>query len=113
MESQKSILPDQSREDIELHAGKGSAAKPDERASSISEPRSAADIVTRGKALYEHDIRAQVEADNFGKYLVIDITTGKYGIGDTHMAAVQNVRAQTTGGVLFAMRIGFPALARI
>jgi hypothetical protein len=36
------------------------------------------EIVRRGQALYDQRIRAQVEAGNQGKFLVINVETGDY-----------------------------------
>ena len=36
------------------------------------------EISARGKALYETKLKAQLEPEHIGKYLVIDIETGDY-----------------------------------
>lgn len=38
------------------------------------------EIVERGQAFCEQQLRAQVEPGNIGKFLVIDIETGEYEI---------------------------------
>lgn len=70
------------------------------------------EIVRRGKEWYENGIRAQVEADNFSKYLVIDVTTGDYAMGSDHLETVDDIRARRPDGVLYGMRVGFPALGK-
>ena len=72
-----------------------------------------AEIVQRGKALYEQQIRAQVEAGNFGKVLVINVNTGEYEIDPDHLTASSRSAAKFPGAPLYAMRIGAPALGRI
>ena len=42
----------------------------------------AAEIVRRGEEIYDRDIRALVEAEHDGKFLVLDIESGDYEIGD-------------------------------
>ena len=74
---------------------------------------SAEEIAQRGEALYEQGIRQQVEQGNSGKVLVIAIDTGAYEIDDDHLAAVRRARARNPDALLYALRIGCPALGRI
>lgn len=71
------------------------------------------ETVVRGEEWYETQIRAQVEADNFGKYLVIDVTTGHYEIDSNHISAVERARASNPNADLYSMRVGFPALGKM
>jgi hypothetical protein len=68
----------------------------------------AEEIVRRGTELYERDIRAQVEAENRGKYLSLDILTGDYAIGHDAIAASRKLRAQHPEAIAFGLRIGYP-----
>ena len=80
----------------------------------MSHPRYTSDeIVKRGKALYQREIRQKVEAGNKGKVLVIDIETGEYEIDDDHLTASDRAIAKRPDAALFAMRIGYPALGRL
>ena len=72
-----------------------------------------AEIVQRGKALYEQQIRAEVEADNLGKVLVINVETGEYEMDADHLAASTRAAAKFPGAPRYAMRIGARALGRI
>ncbi len=71
------------------------------------------EIAERGKAIYERRIRPQRQEEHDGKILVIDVESGDYEIDQDHLAAVKRAREKRPDAVLFAMRIGFPALARI
>lgn len=71
------------------------------------------EIVQRGKAIYEQQIRAEVEAGNRGKVLVINVNTGEYEIDSDHLTASDRAAAKYPGAPLYAMRIGAPALGRI
>jgi len=71
------------------------------------------EIVRRGQELYERDIRGKVEDGNKGKILVIDIETGDWEMDEDHLAAAHRALAKHPGAALFALRIGYPALARI
>ena len=80
----------------------------------VGHPRyTAEEIAARAKALYEKDIRAKVEADNKGKYLVIDIETGDYEIDRDHFAASKRAVEKHPDGARFAMRIGYRTLGHI
>jgi hypothetical protein len=71
------------------------------------------EIGRRGNELYQRLIRPQVEATNKGKYLLIDIETGDYEIGDDYMILSDRLHARHKDAALYAMRIGYPATARI
>lgn len=74
---------------------------------------SSEEIVRRGKAIYEKQLRTQVEAANPGKFLVINIETGDYELGEDHLDVSDRAAAKHPGAALFAMRIGQPTLGRI
>ena len=46
----------------------------------------------RGNAIYERDIRPQVEAGNEGKYVAIDIETGAWEMDASETAAGDRLR---------------------
>ena len=71
------------------------------------------DVSQRGKEIYEREIKSVVEAAHRGDYLVIDIETGDYEIDPAHLAASHRAHAKHPNGVFFAMRIGYPALAKV
>ncbi len=71
------------------------------------------EVVRRGKELYESKIRAQVEAGNKGKVLVIDVETGDYEIGEDSLPLSERLHAKHKDAALYAMRIGYPAFGRI
>ena len=71
------------------------------------------EIVTRGRELYERQIRSQVENGNIGKILVVDIETGEYEIDDDHLRATQRALSKHPNAALYSVRIGYPTLAKI
>ncbi|MDQ2800509.1 MAG: hypothetical protein M3Y13_12825 [Armatimonadota bacterium] len=71
------------------------------------------EIVRRGKALYDQQIRPQVEASHGGKVVVVNIETGEYEIDQDHLAASNRAAVKFPGAALYAMRIGSPALGRL
>jgi hypothetical protein len=54
----------------------------------VRQPRySKEEFAQRGDALYEAQIRSQVEEGNHGKIVAIDIETGAFELADDTMAA--------------------------
>lgn len=67
------------------------------------------EVVRRGKAWYEQQLRAQVEPGNVGKFLVIDIETGEYEIDHNEVAALKRAKAKRSDAPLYMLRIGHRA----
>jgi len=80
----------------------------------MEHPRySTKEIATRGREIYEKQLRQQLEPGNNGKYLVIDIETGEYEIDDDGDAASLRARKKNPDGVRYGMRVGYRAWGRI
>lgn len=78
--------------------------------SSVMSP---AEINQRGKAWYEQSIRSQLQPDQKGKTLVIDVITGDYEVDDDQLTADDRLRQRHPDAVFFGMRIGFQTLGRL
>jgi hypothetical protein len=65
------------------------------------------EIVERGKAIYENDLKNRLESQNFGKFLVIDIESGEYEIDEDDIAASRRAMKKNPAGIRFGMRIGY------
>jgi len=74
---------------------------------------SSLEIVRRGQALYEQQLRAQVAADNMGKFLALDIETGEYEIDADERAALKRAKAKRPDAPLYLLRIGLPTAYRL
>jgi hypothetical protein len=59
------------------------------------------EVATRGEAIYEQDIRPNVERESKGKYLVLDIETGEYEIDQDDLTATKRVMARCPNAVLY------------
>ena len=80
----------------------------------MRQPRfSGEETVRRGQELYEQSIRSRVEADCRGKYVLIDIETGDYQVGDDYHSVAQEMIARKPSVALCTLRIGYPAVGRI
>ena len=74
---------------------------------------SADEVARRGEAIYEQHIRAKVEAQHQGKFLVLDIETGEYEIDEDDLSATKRALARRPDAVLYGLRIGYPTAYRI
>ncbi len=70
-------------------------------------------IAMRGEELYQQEIRDEVETENKGKYLVVDIDTGDYAIADEDLVATDRLLSKRPNATVYGLRIGFPAAYRI
>jgi hypothetical protein len=64
------------------------------------------EFARRGEEIYERDIRAQVEAANAGKFIVIDTESGDFEIDPDEVAASDRLLARRPGAQVWLMRIG-------
>lgn len=71
------------------------------------------EIVERGQKLYDRQIRHNVESQNRGKFLVLNIETGEYEIDADKMEAFSRAAAKHPGSALYILRVGFPAAVKI
>ena len=71
------------------------------------------EIVERGKALYEKSIHTLVEESNFGKLLMIDVTTGNWVVGEDRIEMGRRLRARNPETLNFGMRLGYPTAEKI
>lgn len=74
---------------------------------------SSEEIGRRGQELYDQKLRKELEEGNRGRYLVIDVETGDYALGDDTLELSHRLHAKHPGAALFAMRIGYPATVRM
>lgn len=71
------------------------------------------EVAARGRAIYEERIRASVEPEHVGKFLVIDIETGEYEMDADDIAVMKRAAQKHPADVLYGMRIGYPTMGRI
>jgi hypothetical protein len=65
------------------------------------------EIAARGKAIYEQQIRDQVEPQHLGKFLILDIETGDYEVDEDEFAASRRAHARHPDGAFFGLRVGY------
>jgi hypothetical protein len=64
------------------------------------------EIVEVGKRLYTDSVRAKVEAHHAGQFLVLDVESGDYQIGEDDAQASLALLSRRPDAVLYGVRIG-------
>jgi hypothetical protein len=68
------------------------------------------EIAQRGQALYESDIRQQIEAGNEGKIVAIDIETGEFEVAENVVPATNRLFERLPDAQPWIIRIGHRAV---
>lgn len=68
------------------------------------------ELARRGQELYESGIRQQVEAENDGKIVAIDIETGDFEVDETVMGATDQLFDRLPDAQPWTLRIGHSAV---
>lgn len=71
------------------------------------------EIARRGREIYARDIRAEVEPEHDGEFLVVDVVTGDYTIGEDEDEVFGRAEAKDPEGLFYLMRVGRPVVHRI
>lgn len=74
---------------------------------------SRAEIAKRGQALYDQQVRGEVELNHKGKYLVLDIETGEYEVDVGELAALKRAKVKNPDAALYILRVGYPSAHRV
>ena len=73
----------------------------------VRQPRySKEEFAQRGDHIYETQIKAQVEAGNYGKIVAIDLETGDYEVDMSEIAACDRLEARHPEAQIWMVRIG-------
>jgi hypothetical protein len=73
----------------------------------VRQPRySKEEFAQRGDALYESEVRAQVEEGNHGKIVAIDLETGAFEVDVSEIAACDRLEARHPDAQVWMVRIG-------
>ncbi len=77
----------------------------------VRQPRySKEEFAQRGEALYESQIRSQVEEGNYGKIVAIDIETGAFEVADDLLMASKHLSTGVPDTQTWFVRIGHLAV---
>lgn len=64
------------------------------------------ETVRRGREIYEREVRAEVEANHDGAFVVVDVTTGAWEVDADDVAASDRALAKNPDAVLYFARVG-------
>jgi hypothetical protein len=68
----------------------------------------------RAREIYERDLKAKLEPELKGRYVLIDVDSGDYEIGEkTDMNLSRRLRDRHPGARLHLLRIGYPTAGKI
>lgn len=77
------------------------------------QPRYSKDEHTRrGTALYDQQVRPQVEAVHHGRVAALDVDTGAFEVADDTLTASRLLLARNPNAQIWCVRIGHPAVHR-
>ena len=71
------------------------------------------EVARRGEEIYQQKLRAQVEKQHIGDFLILDVLTGDYEIDRDDLTASDRLRAKNPNAVAYGLRIGYPAAYHI
>lgn len=66
------------------------------------------ELARRGEQLYEAQIKPKLSAEDQGKYVAIDVTSGDYELDGDDYAAVTRLRARRPSAEVWLERAGYP-----
>jgi hypothetical protein len=66
------------------------------------------DIATIGMAMYEN-MRAEMEANEWGRMVVIDVNSGDYEVADDDLSATMRLFERRPDAVTWGELVGYPA----
>jgi hypothetical protein len=80
----------------------------------IHQPRySKEEFARRGNEIYERDVRSQVESENNGNFVAIDIETGAWEVDADDYAATERLLTRLPKAQMWLVRVGHPTTYRI
>ncbi len=70
-------------------------------------------VARRGETLFEERIRPDLDEQEHGKFLVVDIETGDYELDADELQALKRAKAKNPRAVLYMLRFGYPTAYRL
>lgn len=68
-------------------------------------PTNVQDLIKRGGEIYE-TLKENLESEHSGKYVVIEVDSGKHFLGETRDEAISNARKEFPEKIMFIRRVG-------
>lgn len=73
----------------------------------------ALEIAERGRELYESRLKNELEPEQRGRYVVMDVVSGEYVVGDDYAELSREFHARRPDAPLYTKKIGYRAVGRI
>ena len=70
------------------------------------------EFARRGHEIYESQVRSQIEKENYGKIVAIDIETGAFEVADDSLTAAKQLLIRFPDAQIFGIRIGHGTVHR-
>lgn len=70
-------------------------------------------VAARGEAIYEQQLRAELENKHRGEYLVLDVRSGEYEVDRDDLTATRRLKTRCPDALVYGLRIGYPAAYRL
>lgn len=67
------------------------------------------ELAQKGREIYEK-INDKLEKKSFGKYVAIEVESGKYFVGDTQQEALEKAKSHFPTQIFYFVRVGFPGV---
>jgi hypothetical protein len=71
------------------------------------------EIARRGQEIYDQSIRARVEPEHRGKFLIVNVETGEYEMDADDVTASIRAKEKYSDAPLFTIRVGYPTAYRM
>ena len=71
------------------------------------------EFVRRGQAHYDRVLRARLEPEHKGEFLVLHVDSGDYELNPSQREALERAKARHPDGLFYILRIGHRTAARI
>ena len=72
-----------------------------------------ADLARRGQAYYDAHLRARLEPEHEGEFLVLEVESGEYELDASKLAALDRAEGKHPGRAFYILRVGYRTAARI
>ncbi len=77
-------------------------------------PRLSLDELARlGAEVFERQVRPRLSAEDEGRFVALDITTGEYEVDDDDYTATERLRARLPEAEMWLERAGYPTAYQI
>lgn len=70
-------------------------------------------VAEKGAEIYEKKLKSALEPEHKGKFVVIDVISSEYFLGDNLLEALENARKKYKDRLFHSVRVGFPGVFKL